>query len=213
VPTAKLLPGGGYNQQLDEVFESSIDELVGKGVGFGAHTDEQAQEENCGCGAIDRAPEALLATLKYEDQIRKVVAVLGVDQTGLDEVFGNFRQYVTNNLASPAPYSGRRVMDRILAAGKVVKKLGGNHLERRIILNQVKGHTVNQRLIRLVTGGKAQVFAVDTWRLEDIAAKLYPEQPEEQHKALLSELVYTVATGAVLTKGDLPIDMIEAAAS
>ncbi len=72
-------------------------------------------------------------------------------------------------------------------------------------------HTVNQRLIRMVTGDKAQIFGIDIWRLENIAAKLYPDQPELQHKVFLSELVYTLGVAAVLTKGDLPVDMIQEA--
>jgi len=206
---SKIGLGDAHNRQLDEVFEDSIDTLVDKKVSFGAHTDEYAHGEDCGCGAIDRAPEALLAVLKYKDQIHTVITDLGVDPTGLDEVLDNFGQYIGGTLSQPKPYSGRQVMDRIIAADKVVKKLGGKHLERRILLNQVRGYTVNQKLIRLVTGGKAQVFGVDIWRLEDIAKKLYPDQPEKRHKAFLSELVYTLGTSAVLTKGDLPIDMIE----
>ena len=46
---------------------------------FGAHTDENAKGENCGCGAIDRAPEAVLAALKYEEPIRGVIEALGSD--------------------------------------------------------------------------------------------------------------------------------------
>ena len=205
--------GLARGQELSAVFESSVDALVEKGMSFGAHTAEHAQDEDAGCGAIDKAPEILLAILKYEDQIRSVITVLGIDPAGLDGVFGNFRQYVRDNLSHASKYSGRKVVGQVLAAGKVVKQLGGEHRERRIILNRVRGHTVNQELIRLVTGGKAQVFAADTWRMEDIAAGVYPNRPEEQHKAVLSELVYTIATGAVLTKGDLPIDMIEPASS
>ena len=200
-------------ESLNEVFEHSIGVLTDRDISFGAHTDEQAQADDCGCGAIDRAPEALLAALKYEDQIRAVITLLGVDPEGLDDVFGNFRGYVRDELSLPVAYSGRQVMDGIVAAGKVVKQLGGPHLERRILLNQVRGYTVNQKLIRWVTGDKAQVFAIDTWRLQDIAAGVYPDDPDLQHRAVLSGLVYTVATAAVLTKGDLPVDMIETTAS
>lgn len=203
--------GMARGQQLHQVFDSSIDMLKAKEIKFGAHTDENAADHahNCGCGAIDRAPESLLAALKYQDPIRNIINVLGVPKEGLDEVFTEFRHYVSEDLSHPDKYSGRKVMEAILQAGSVVKRLGGDHRERRIVLNTVKGHTVNQRLIRMVTGSKAQVFAVDTWRMEEITAKLFPDDPEKQHKALLSELVYTLAVSAVLTRGDLPVYMIQ----
>ncbi len=209
--TAATLIGLGkaHGKSLNMVFEKAKDTLVEKGINFGGHTDEHAHGEDSGCGAIDRAPEAMVASLKYEGPIRGVISVLEDDTTGLDEVFANFRRYVSSDTSTQPAYSGRKVMDGIVAAGKVVKKLGGEHRERRIILNKVRDHTVNQKLIRLVTGERAQVFAVDIWRLEDIAIKSYPDQPAIQRKALLSELVYTLAVAAVLTKGDLPVDMIQ----
>ncbi len=132
-----------------------------------------------------------------------------MDSEGLDEVFAEYRHYVGDNLPRQSKYSGNKVMEAIIGAGKVVKRLGGNHRERRVVLNQVKGYTVNQRLIRMVTGSKAQVFGVDAWRLEEISTKMFPDDTVLQHKALLSELVYTLAVSAVLTRGDLPVDMIQ----
>jgi hypothetical protein len=197
---------------LQDVFDESIDTLVSMRINFGAHTDEHAKGKDCGCGAIDRAPEALVAALKYEVSIRKVIALLGVDAKGLDDVFTNFRAYMRNGIAQTEQhdnYSGRKVMEHILANNKVIKRLGGNHLEKRIVLNQVRNYTINQGLIRDATQGKGQVFAIDTWRLEDIASSLIPKEDELQSQAILSEMVYTLATAAVLTKGDLPVYMAE----
>jgi hypothetical protein len=212
--TAASLIGLGMarGKLLQEVFNESVDTLEKRKINFGAHTDSDAEGSNSGCGAIDRAPEAIVAALKYENNIRQVITILGVDTGSLDDVFTNFRHYVSNEMARPQKYSGSKVMKHILSAGKVIKRLGGHHQERRVVINQVRGHTVNQKLIRDVTGGKGQVFAVDTWRLEDIAAGLFPKDTELQHQALLSELVYTLGTSAVLTKGDLPVDMIQTAA-
>jgi hypothetical protein len=92
----------------------------------------------------------------------------------------------------------------------VIKMLNGEHKERGIVLNHIAGYTVNQRKIRESTQEQAQVFAVDVWRMNDIAMQLFPGQYDLQHKAILSELVYTLATSAVLTRGDLPVDMIQA---
>jgi hypothetical protein len=207
--SASLIGAGQAGKQpLDAVFGTAVTTLEDKNMDFGAHTDEHASGENCGCGAIDKAPEAVLAALKYEAPIRNVIDALGADNGQLDAVYENFRAYV-RDMPGQAPYSGRKVMDQIMGAGKVIKKLGGQHRERRIILNTVRDHTVNQHLIREATDDRAQAFAVDIWRLEDIAARLFPDDPEGQSQAYLSELVYTLAIAAVLTKGDLPVDMIQ----
>ena len=63
----------------------------------------------------------------------------------------------------------------------------------------------------VLTEDQAQIFGVDVWRMKDIADKLHSGQPDRQHKALLSELVYTLGEAAVLTKGDVPVYMIQAA--
>jgi hypothetical protein len=201
------------DEYLQEVFVQAVDTLTDKDIHFGAHTGEHAHGEDCGCGAIDKAPEALNAVIKYEDPIRSAITLLGVESEGLDEVFGNYRYYWTDVMSKAVPYKGSEVMGKIVDSNAVVKKLGGEHLERRIVLNSVRDFTVNQELIRLITGGRAQVFGVDVWRLQDVAARLYPDNAVDQQKAVLSELVYTLATAAVLTKGDLPIDIIEPASS
>lgn len=210
---ASLIGTGRANRKsLNEVFDEAVDRLEQNGMDFGAHTDEHATDENCGCGAIDHAPEAVMAALKYEEPVRNVITALGADTEQLDEVYKNFRGYV-QDMPTQAEFSGRRVMDRIIKAGKVVKQLAGGHRERRIILNTVRGYTVNQHLIREATGGKAQAFAVDIWRLEDIAADLFDGDPTCQSQAYLSELVYTLSIAAVLTKGDLPVYMVKDAPS
>jgi len=203
----KIGTGEASTQPLNEVFEHSVETLLRHGIDFGAHTDEHAAGDNCGCGAIDRAQEIIYATVKYEKAIRAVIGVLGVDQTGIKEVYANFRAY-TETIARHPDYSGRQVADKIIDEGKIVKLLGGAHKERGIILNQMRNYTVNQKLIREVTNDQAQVFAVDVWRLTDIAAGLSDGDQAKQNEALLSELIYTLATAAVLTKGDLPVDMI-----
>ncbi len=79
----------------------------------------------------------------------------------------------------------------------------------KIILNQVYCQTVNQKFIREATNDKAQVFAVDVWRLERIANGLYKDNYAMQNKALLSEVIYTLAAASVLTEGNLPVYVTE----
>lgn len=204
--------GEAGDHSLNHIFEDSIGVLDNKGLDFGAHTDEHMHGQNCGCGAIDKAPEILLATLKYEVPIRQVVEMLSDDVTQLNKVYANFRNYV-QQLANQPGYSGKQVMDTILnnKHSRIVKQLAGNHRECRIVLNKIRNYTVNQKLVRSVTGDQAQIFGVDVWRMEDIAQKLYNDRTRQQ-SAFLSELIYTVATAAVLTKGDLPVDLITAVA-
>ncbi len=209
--TAASLVGLGLasGKSLQLIFDEAIAMLVRQGMNFGAHTDSHATGVNCGCGAIDKAPEALIAALKYEDDIRGAIAVLGIDSIGLDQVFDNFRNYVESDAAQPGEYGGKQVIDQIVMADKIIKKLDGPHFEKRIVLNSARDYTVNQRRVREATEGEGQVFAVDVWRLQDICQGLFPQHPDRQHQAFLSQLVYTFGTAAVLTKGDLPIDMIE----
>ncbi|HSW85834.1 MAG TPA: hypothetical protein VLF79_04505 [Candidatus Saccharimonadales bacterium] len=209
VAAAKIGMGQAAGQQLSEVFESSIENLLEYNIKFGAHTDNLSHGENCGCGAIDRAAEVPWMAKKYEAEIRDALKIFGVDAASIDQVYENYSKYAREMLSGPDHYSGKQVLESILDSGSVVKKLDGEHRERRIILNQVRGMTVNQRLVRAITNGRAQVFAIDTWRLEDLAKGLYKNDPVAQNLAIVSGLVYTLATSAVLTKGDLPIDMIE----
>ncbi|HWB39558.1 MAG TPA: cadmium-containing carbonic anhydrase [Candidatus Saccharimonadales bacterium] len=190
---------------LQQLFSETIDELESKHINFGAHTDEHASGDNCGCGAIDRAPEVILAVLKYQRPIREVIKALGISDEGFDEVLKNYGTYVREVLARATPYSGKQVMAEITAASKVIKQLSGNHLERRIILNEVRGYTVNQRLLREVTNDQAQVFAIEVWRLVDIANQQFEGKALKIHQAVLSQLAYTLGIAAVLTQGDLPV--------
>jgi hypothetical protein len=208
--TAAAIIGVGEAQgkTLNEVFDAAVDTLIEKKINFGAHTSQDAASDKTGCGAIDQAPEAILAVVKYEEPIRRVISALGVEDGDLDKVYTNFRGYVADLASSPA-YNPKSVLERIIQAAKVIKELDGDHRERRIIFNNVRGYTVNQKLIRQVSRGRAQVFAVDLWRLEDIAEGAFKGQPKQQQAALLGELVYTLAISAVLTKGDLPVYSID----
>lgn len=205
--------GNAGEAPLNDVFSASMAKLRQSDVNFGAHTDETANDEKCGCGAIDRAPDALAAALRYERPIRGVIEMLdGVDTTELDTVYDNYREYVPLQLLKSKEYDSAQVMDEIVSKEtKVVKQLGGQHLESGIVLNEVEGFTVNQKLVRDVTGSRAQTFAVDVWRLQEIAEKVTSGDPKLSQQAMLSELIYTLAIAAVLTQGDLPVYKIEKA--
>lgn len=199
--------GRATGKSLKATFFGAIDRLKGAGLNFGGHTDEHEHDSKCGCGAIDKAPQIIANTIKYESQIRGSISALGISEDGLDGIFGNYRAF---DKADPKyeEYNGAEVMGRVKGDGKVTKKLEGGHKEFFILLNTVQGKTVDQEAIRAATGGKLQAFAVDVWRLQEIAEKLHPEDPMAQKQAFMSELVYTLAVGATLTKGDLPVYVI-----
>lgn len=206
--TAALIGMGEANDQpLQNLVQTSKDFLKRKRIPFGAHIDDHAHGDNCGCGAIDRAPLIINNAVLYRDNIVQAVGSLTDNIEGLDSVCDEFESYA--NKTNDQPYSGRKTMDEIVDDGKVVKELEGPHLEIAIVINTVDGYTVNQDYIRKVSNDKAQVFAVDVPRLQQIAEKMF-DNPDEQHRAFLSMLVYTLATAATLTKGDLPVFAVSA---
>lgn len=222
VASAAVGLGMAKGKKLVAVFEGGINSLKDKMIGFGGHTDEHAHGPNCGCGAIDKAPQAIANAVKYESEIRSTIEALGISDDGLDDVYADYRDYAAE-IAGDGTYQGVEVMSQVVESGKVVKKLADAHNEMYIVLNTKRGMTVNQELIRRVSDGKIQVFGVDVWRMQDLAARLYDNETvvtlhpeldeaqlalktaEYQHKAFLSELVYTLGVAATLTKGDLPV--------
>lgn len=200
--------GRAVGKTLRDTFIGAIGKLKSAGLNFGGHTDDHAHGPNCGCGAIDKAPQVVANALKYEKQIRGSISSLGVDDTGLDNIFANYEAF---HGATPGyeSFSGAEIMGVVKGEGKVTKELAGAHKEWFIILNMVSGKTINQHLVREVSEDQVQVFGVDVWRLQEIAAKLHPDDQEAQHEAFLSKLVYTLSVAATLTKGDLPVYVID----
>jgi hypothetical protein len=197
--------GKTAGKNLNQLYKSTVGRFKDRMIGYGAHTDTHAHDENCGCGAIDKAPAVVNNAVKYEAEIRGSIEALGVDTDGLDEIFDNYREYI--GTIEGQAYSGKEVADDVVEDGKIVKELDDDHREMYIILNMVENMTVDQQLIREVSGGEVQVFAVDVWRMQQLAHRLY-DDPEEQKQAFLSELVHTLAVGATLTTGDLPVYIV-----
>lgn len=209
--SAALIGLGKASGSLNSVFKSAVAKLKEKGVGFGGHNDTHRHGPNCGCGAIDKAPAIATAVVEQQDEITSSINALGVAADGLDGIFANYTDFVKEHVnGQEDSYSGADAHGELSANGKVSKELDGGHAEVRVILNMVAGKTVNQDKIREISEGAAQVFAVDVWRLQSIAERTF-DTPEERQQAFLSMLVHTLAVSHVLTKGDLPVYVIDEA--
>lgn len=218
---AKVFGGGatmgaamliGTNQAQDKtllmLFDEAMRLLTDKGLDFGAHTDDHASGPKSGCGAIDNAPNIIRQALRYREAISQAISALGIATTDLNDVFMHFQAYAAQ-AATDADYSGQAVMGHIKQHDKVIKQLAGGHREMYIVLNLTPGMTINQEAVRQESHEQVQVFGVDVWRLQELASHFGPEV--RQRQAFLSELVYTLATAAVLTAGDLPVYVVQPA--
>lgn len=149
-----------------------LDEL---GIAFGAHTDNHAHGDNCGCGAIDKYPTTVEKTVKYKEKIYgTLLTYVGDDwsndwEADFNYVFASYE----NQLDQAASYfidaEGRKTMDVIEKTGMVVKELADDHLEDYVVLNDVDDTTIDQRKFDEImhqrgVKGTAQLFAVDIWR-------------------------------------------------
>jgi len=208
---AEIGLGRAKGHSLNGLFSKAVGILKERRIGFGGHSDTHAHGENCGCGAIDKAPAIVAKVIEEQENIRSVIGVLGLNNDlldGEDGVVANYTDFYESDVKGhEAEYSGRAALQELLDNGKIVKELGGDHTEVRIIINMVKGKTVNQELIREVSGGTAQVFCVDFPRLQEIAEGMY-DDPADQEKALVSMVVHTLGVAGTLTKGDLPVYVI-----
>ena len=198
--------GKKKDKNLQDLFSTAIGDLAKHNLPFGAHTDNHAHGDNCGCGAIDKAPRIIENVGRYEKQIADAAALILGDDTGIQKVIDNFKNY--HKAHEGQAYRGSGVMEEIIEDGKIVKELAGAHQEVAIVLNMVPGYTIDQQQIRTVSKDHAQVFGVDVPRLTTVSERLYPEDTEAQKQAFISMVVYTLATAGTLTKGDLPVFVV-----
>ncbi len=208
----------------DRTFMAS--KLAERNIIHGAHTDDHAEGESCGCGAIDKYPAISENALKYREQITATLELLyGAEfeenQHHIDKAFAVYSDIVqSQNYFSDA--SGKLSMEVILDSGAVVKELSGHHIEETIVINDVEGTTLDQRLFTETiknNSGKekpriVQAFSVDIWRGKQLAkqvAEIATEHEASMDVEAVEKLAYadflirTLAVAATLTAGDLPV--------
>lgn len=198
---AALIGLGNIETTADGQFDSALNILDKVGIKCGVHDDDHAKAPKCGCGAIDNYPSIIIATQQYRHEIKNTLeALLGdnFDDSAFETVMDRYMQTLEQNKDS---YSGVTIKEKILKKGAVLKKLGGRHQEDFVVLNFIKGTTLNQFGLYEYTNNKAQAFSVDVWRLEEYAQKISDHYKGSYSEAFYSMLIYTLATSAVLTDG------------
>lgn len=170
--------------------EKAASVLKSKKINFGAHTDNHAHGESCGCGAIDKYPVVLKDTLEFEDKIRGVVKLyVGDDwndewQRDTDFVFASYRDQVENSETFLQDTEGSKTIKLLERNGAVIKELADDHLEDYVVLNDEEGTTFDQRAFDTImhergVEGTAQAFTVDVWRGRMYAAAIATYAQEE----------------------------------
>jgi hypothetical protein len=189
----------------------------------GAHTDNHAKGEACGCGAIDKYPEITKNALKYRANIEATLRALYGESyeenvSAIESVFATY-QAVSDDETYFSNAAGKTTMDLIKQDGAVVKELADQHLEAYVILNDIEGTTFDQRKFdtKLKNAGvesEPQAFVVDIWRgrmYADATAKIAVENipnvefEEARKKAYADFLIRTLAVSSTLTAGDQPV--------
>lgn len=215
---------GGKTLRGDRKFIAG--KLKESGITYGAHTDDHAHGDNCGCGAIDKYGIVSANVVKYRSNIVASLAVLYGDEfeDNADAIADAMGVYDHLDDAYYGILSGRQAMDDIEKDGAVVKQLEGEHLEGTILINKVEGTTLDQQKLRDTLSERGyspnvQAFVVDEWRgrmYADAVADIVLEQDGSRNRdeayrvAYADFLIRTLAVGATLTKGDLPVLVREA---
>jgi hypothetical protein len=192
-------------------------------IEYGAHTDNHAKGDACGCGAIDKYPEITSNALKYRPQIEETLRALYGESyeentTAIDSVFETY-QAIKDDEIYFSNAAGQTTMDLIKNDGAVVKELSEQHLEAYVVLNDIEGTTFDQRkfdakLKKAGVESEPQVFVVDIWRgrmYADAAAQIAVENipgidfEDARKKAYADFLIRTLAVSSTLTAGDQPV--------
>ncbi|MEO7905003.1 MAG: hypothetical protein ABIR91_04380 [Candidatus Saccharimonadales bacterium] len=203
------------------------EELARRGVSHGAHSDDHAEGQNSGCGAIDNYQVITANAVKYRSEITATLQVLYGDayeenRVAVDEAFAVYES-VSENAQYFSDASGKQSMEQILQSGAVVKELAGGHMEETIVLSDVYGTTLDQPYFTQTVKNACieeqkpqtiQAFSVDIWRGKEIASTITAiacEQdptldPKNVYQLGYADfLIRTLAVASTLTPGDRPV--------
>lgn len=220
-------------------FEDDIKHVVGRyqdiGIGFGGHVDTHAKGWNTGCGAVDNINLILekLQRPEPQEQLRGLAQIILGDAYDaphlVNEVIGRML-FLDALKPSYMPKENRNAAGEFLykktvvnllrkeakSKAEVVPQLAGHHAEVAIVLNSVKGTTVDTDRFSFDNGGDVQVFGWDLWEMYEEAARLYPyrmyDKWHDQKRAIAKRLKHIttrtllgISTAMVLTDGSLKV--------
>lgn len=194
---------------FNAAYQQAITDLDKADVDYGAHSSDHTSKNDSGCGALDNTPAILENALKYQTEINNVISSLSNDseQTSriAKEVIANYQHFLARQSVTGEHYSGRDILKKIASQGKIIRELSDDHKEVAIVINMdIAGKTANQSLVRQTTSSQAQIFSLDIPRLLQITAALNKDN-HDRLLSFVSMLVYSLATAATLTRGDLPL--------
>lgn len=204
---------------LDGDREYIAAKLEEAGIPYGAHTDNHAKGEKCGCGAIDLYKEISENIVNYEENIRGTLQVLygNAYEENIPAINVVFDKYRSLSETYYGGTTGKSTMKFIEKDGAVIKQLDGPHLEGLTAINDEEDTTLDQEMLRekLVEKGLSpdiQIFVVDTWRgkkyanfIADLAEENGQDRETAYAIAFADFLIRTCAVSATLTAGDQPV--------
>ncbi len=214
-------PSQGETTLGDRRFISQ--QLTERGLQYGAHTDQHAHGDSCGCGAIDNYDSSTQKSGKYAESIIATLPVfydrdVSIDEPGVAQAFA-VRAAIAEDKHYLSNASGRETMEFIEQDGAVVKQLAGTHFEEIVLCNEEAGTTVDQKKLTeiLKAAGLPEdihVFVIDVWRgrmyadaVADIAVEqgVAVDREAAQEIALADFFVNQLSVSATLTDGSQPV--------
>lgn len=198
-------------------------ELKRRGIKYGAHIDNHAHGENCGCGALDKYALTTELSGKYRENILETAKVFYADEAEYEAAAPALNQAFDSRAAIAADEhylsdaAGRRTMDFIEEDGAVIKELTDGHFEAIDILNEEPGKTIDQKKVAKLFEAAGlpdniQVFVVDVWRghmyadaVADMAAEQGYDRDAARQTAFADFIVNQLAVSAALTDGTQPV--------
>src|SRR6185437_3837304 len=133
--------------------------IQGRGQKVGDHTGpvHSDPEKNSGCGACDKAGQALSYIAANDEKLAMVCEALGmhIDHAVSKRIADNASRLVTGYADD-----GKNVVDAISVVGgdTSIEKLQGEHLEGAVAINMVMGETLDKVKLAGVVGDNLQAF-------------------------------------------------------
>lgn len=225
VPLAPNAAGGSYSMVIGEALidasaliannetsashgKKMFKSLVVNKYEVGAHIDNHATPEKCGCGACDRQAEIITFLAENIEELSTKAGGLGVqiEESLQAKIKTNANSLIAANYVS----SGNDMIESVkeVAGDSSVQTLQGSHNEvvLAVNVNQV-GKTLNRNAIREKFGNDYQAFNLDFWALKN-GIKAISVNESEANEKLAAAVLYNIATACVLAGPSLRVVVV-----